>query len=182
MRVTINRRGVFQTTCAPVPGFAEDPSLLARGDLPSDLPNNVIEIRVDHTPTTPSLFTTTKTTLRTLYDEARARNNIPALTAPGGLGFEVLLVDKDNHILETSIYNIAFRRGSRWVTPNAKYGCLPGVFRRWLLEQKLFEEDQDDILVKEVVEDGEYVLLCNGAQGCRLGRISLAGQESSNAQ
>lgn len=59
------------------------------------------------------------------------------------------------------------------MTPNAKYGCLPGVFRRWLIGQGLVDEDQDSMLVKEAVKNGEYVLLSNGAQGCRLGKISL---------
>lgn len=176
MRIAIDRQGVFHPTCAPVPPFAADPSLLAHEDPPINLPSNVIEVRLDPAPTTASLFTRTKTTVRGHYDEARARCGIPALTSPQGPGFEVLLTDKDDHVLESSIYNVAFRRSGRWVTPHAKYGCLPGVFRRFLLAQGLFDEDQDDIIVKNNVKDGEYVLLCNGAQGCRLGKISLGGQ------
>lgn len=176
LRVTIDRNGVFQTTCAPVQPFADDPSLLARGEPPTSSQANVIEVRLDPTPTMPSIFTSTKTTFRPHYDEARARSNIPPLTSPQGPGFEVLLIDKDNHIMESSIYNVAFYRSGRWVTPNVKYGCLPGVFRRWLLGQGLIDEDRNDTLVKEAVKDGEYVLLCNGAQGCRLGKISLSVQ------
>lgn len=153
--------------------FTVDPSLLAHGDLPSDLPSNIIQIRLDRTPTTPSLFTRTKTTVRSQYEEARARSGIPPMTSPQGPNFEVLLIDKDNHILETSIYNVAFRRFGRWLTPNAQYGCLPGVFRRFLLAEGLIDEDQNDTIVVNDVKDGEYVILCNGAQGCRLGRISL---------
>lgn len=155
-----------------------DPSLLAHGDLPPNLPSNIIQIRLDHAPTTPSLFTKTKTTVRDQYEEARARSGIPPLMSPQGPNFEVLLIDKDNHILETSIYNVAFRRSGRWLTPNAKYGCLPGVFRRFLLAEGLIDEDQNDTIVVNDVKDGEYVILCNGAQGCRLGRISLDEQSA----
>lgn len=98
--------------------------------------------------------------------------------SPQGPNYEVLLIDKDNHILETSIYNVAFRRSGRWLTPNAKYGCLPGVFRRFLLAEGLIDEDQNDTIVVNDVKDGEYVILCNGAQGCRLGRISLDEQSA----
>jgi 4-amino-4-deoxychorismate lyase len=159
-----------------VPPFTLDPSLLAHGDVPSELPSNIIQIRLDRTPTTPSIFTRTKTTVRSQYDEARVRSGIPPITSLQGPNFEVLLIDKDNHILETSIYNVAFRRSGRWLTPNAKYGCLPGVFRRFLLAEDLIDEDQNDTIVVNDVKDGEYVILCNGAQGCRLGRISLNEQ------
>jgi branched-subunit amino acid aminotransferase/4-amino-4-deoxychorismate lyase len=79
--------------------------------------------------------------------------------------------------MESDIYNICFYRGGRWVTPHAKYGCLPGVFRRFLLDQGLIDEDQEDKIVKDNVKDGEFVILCNGAQGCRLGKIALGRKE-----
>ena len=172
MRITIDHEGAFQTTCVPVPPLAADPSLLARGEPPTIF-SNPIQVRLDPTPTEPSLFTRTKTTKRAHYDKARVRSGIPSLLAPQGSYFEALLIDRDNHILESDIYNVAFYRGGRWVTPHAKYGCLPGVFRKFLLEQGLIDEDQDDRITKYNIKDGEYVLLCNGAQGCRVGRISL---------
>jgi hypothetical protein len=54
------------------------------------------------------------------------------------------------------------------------------VFRRFLLAEGLIDEDQEDKIVKEIVKDGEYVILCNGAQGCRLGKISL-GRKGATA-
>lgn len=180
MRVAIDREGVFQTTCAPVPPFPVDPSLLAREGPPATPPNNLITVVLDPSPIEPSIFTRTKTTNRAHYDESRIRSGIPPLLAPQGPNFEVLVSDKDDHIMESSIYNVVFRRNDRWVTPHAKHGCLPGVFRRFLLAEGLIDEDQEDKIVKEIVKDGEYVILCNGAQGCRLGKISL-GRKGATA-
>jgi len=35
------------------------------------------------------------------------------------------------------VRNVTFFRHGRWVTPHDSTGCLPGVMRRWLLEQRL---------------------------------------------
>jgi branched-subunit amino acid aminotransferase/4-amino-4-deoxychorismate lyase len=171
MRILVSRDGGMSIACSPVKAFDEDPSLLAR-QTPMPLTNeNIIQIRVDMRATKASLFTTTKTTRRDHYDEARERNGIPGLTSPHGSSWDVLLIDESCHILECTIFNIALHRLGKWITPHSKYGCLPGVFRRWLLEQKLIHEDDDGILVKEGLINGETVLLFNGAQGCRLGTI-----------
>src|SRR6266852_9215370 len=37
--------------------------------------------------------------------------------------------------------NVAFFLHGRWVTPHESTGCLPGVVRRWLLEQHLVVTD-----------------------------------------
>lgn len=74
--------------------------------------------------------------------------------------------------METSIFNVAFLRDSKWLTPHSKVGCLPGVARRWLLESELIEEDADGRLDTTNITEGEVVLLFNGVQGCRLGIIA----------
>jgi len=180
MRIAIDHEGAFQTTCVPVPPLSADPSLLAKGEPPTTTLNNLIEVRLDPASTEPSLFTRTKTTKRAHYDQARVRSGIPGLLTPQGPYFEALLIDREDHIMESDIYNVAFYRGGRWVTPNAKYGCLPGVFRGFLLDQGLIEEDQDDIIIRDNIRNGEYVLLCNGAQGCRMGAISLGSSRIIN--
>jgi 4-amino-4-deoxychorismate lyase len=45
--------------------------------------------------------------------------------------------------------------------------------RRWLLENGRIQEAEDGLLNKDMVKDGDWVLLFNGVRGCRLGRISL---------
>ena len=73
--------------------------------------------------------------------------------------------------METSIRNIAFRRGGQWVTPSAADGCLPGVMRRLMLEQGRFVEGE--VHIAKVVP-GEIVLTVNSVEGCCMGMIALA--------
>jgi branched-subunit amino acid aminotransferase/4-amino-4-deoxychorismate lyase len=70
--------------------------------------------------------------------------------------------------METTIFNAAFYRDSQWVTPATTSGCLGGVMRRWLLENGRIREE---ILRKNAISEGEWVLLFNGVQGCRIGRL-----------
>ncbi|PCH34160.1 hypothetical protein WOLCODRAFT_113269 [Wolfiporia cocos MD-104 SS10] len=133
----------------------------------------LLDIRLDTCPTSPSLFTRTKTTHRLEYTAARARMSIPPLPAPSNA--DVLLYNPSGEITETSIRNVAFWRRAppQWVTPHAEVGCLPGVMRRWLLEQGRIVEAQVGELVKDDLVEGEYILTFNGVEGCRIGRIAL---------
>lgn len=131
----------------------------------------LIEIHVDKDPTNPSVFTRTKTTFRTVYDEARLRNALQPLTTAAGRSSEVLMHDVQGFAMEASIFNVAFLRGSRWITPHEKTGCLPGVARKWLLENGRIYEDVDASLTIGNIKTGEFVLLFNSVQGCRLGQI-----------
>jgi branched-subunit amino acid aminotransferase/4-amino-4-deoxychorismate lyase len=154
--------------------FGGDPFLLAR--LPDvheagQESHSPIRVYVDKEPTSPSLFTTTKTTARRVYEEARQRNGLSALTTPSGRSQEVLLQDHAGLITETSIFNIACKRGGRWITPSSASGCLPGVARRWLVENGRIVEDAECALTVANIKTGELVLLFNGLQGCRLGVI-----------
>lgn len=135
-----------------------------------------IPIILDSEPTPSSRFTRTKTTNRGMYDAARARHGINSLPSshldvlsPG----DVLLYNPQNMITETSVFNVAFYRSNRWMTPPESSGCLPGILRRWLLEQGRISEARDGILTRDSVEDGECVLLMNGVRGCQLGRVVI---------
>jgi len=155
-------------------GFAEDPLFLpCLQDLAKAQLNAVplISVFIDKKPTTPSIFTETKTTCRTPYDEARLRNGMPSFASPAGKLSEILLHNPSALVMETSIFNLALRRGTKWLTPSTLTGCLPGVTRRWLLENNRIEEDKDSLLTVDAVQHGELVLLFNGVQGCRLGTI-----------
>lgn len=131
-----------------------------------------LSVYIDTAPTLPSLFTHTKTTYRPMYNAARERVGLPPL--PTAVDADVLLYSSAGEILETSIRNIAFIRRSppQWVTPREDVGCLPGVMRRWLLEQGKVVEAEAGELTKDDLRDGELVLTFNGVEGCRLGKIS----------
>ncbi|EED80878.1 predicted protein, partial [Postia placenta Mad-698-R] len=122
-------------------------------------------------PSNASLFTRTKTTHRPDYTMARDRMGIPPLPAPSNS--DVLLYTFDDELMETSIRNIAFLRRNPpcWVTPRKETGCLPGVMRRWLLEQGRIVEASEGELSKRDLVDEEVVLTFNGVEGCRWGRI-----------
>lgn len=66
-----------------------------------------------------------KTTLRSVYEEARARH--PDVD-------DVILVNERGEVTETTVANLAVRYDQRWITPSLDSGCLPGVYRRMLLD------------------------------------------------
>ena len=123
-----------------------------------------INLFLDATPTTPSLFTSTKTTHRTHYADARARLGLPDV----GGSADVLLWNPKGMLMETSIRNFALFRRGRWLTPHDSTGCLHGVIRRWLLEQGLVTADNEALLHKNSLKDGELVLTFNAVEGCRI--------------
>jgi 4-amino-4-deoxychorismate lyase len=169
----LSKTGSLRATVSPTFHFTSDPTAATFFDptaadaSPSEL-SPILTVYVDSQPTPTSIFTSTKTTERTVYNDARARNGLPPTVAES----DVLLYNTDDLITETSIFNVAFYRSSSWITPTATTGCLPGVFRRWLLERGRIHEADSHSLTKESVEEGEWVLLFNGAQGCRLGKIA----------
>lgn len=123
---------------------------------------------LDTEPTSPSLFTSTKTTRREVYNLARARVGIPAVGVEPGTPNDVALYRSDGQVMETSIRNIAFWREGRWVTPLLQAGCLPGITRRLLLEEGKVEEGE--VLITDL-KVGEILLLSNGVEGARLGKL-----------
>lgn len=121
-----------------------------------------------------SMFTATKTTFRDVYDHARVRNE--KRLQPGSTdwsGSDVLLYNDEGYIMEATIFNVAFYRSCKWVTPSTNSGCLPGVMRRWLLQNNQIFEDESRCLTKDSIQPGEWVLLFNGVQGCRLGKVYM---------
>ena len=163
-------------TATPLPEqFTVDPMLASTFSPPPDSPHS-LNIYLDSLPVKPSVFTRTKTTLRSIYDNVKARNEHQWLASgtDDHSPWDVIMYNDDDQLMEATIFNVAFYRESRWITPSAKTGCLPGVMRRWLLDNNRIYEDTDDTLTPESLKDGELVLLCNGVQGCRVGKLSLA--------
>jgi len=128
----------------------------------------LVFVHLDTKPTSPSVFTSTKTTHREAYNLARTRAGIPAIGVEPGTPSDVILFHPNGQVMETSIRNIAFWREDRWVTPSLQVGCLPGVARRLLIEEGKIVEG--DILVTDL-KVGEILLLFNAVEGTRLGEL-----------
>ena len=115
--------------------------------------------------TSPSLFTSHKTTKRAQYDEIRAL--LPnSSEKPDGkaapLLAEILLVNHNGEIMEGSITTPYFLREGEWITPSAKCGGNLGTTRRYALGQGICKES---IVMKESVQVGERVVLSNSVRG-----------------
>jgi para-aminobenzoate synthetase/4-amino-4-deoxychorismate lyase len=116
-------------------------------------PVQPLRVVVDHVPVDPSdwrLFH--KTSLRERYQEALLRH--PAAD-------DVLLVNLDGEITESTIANVIVHIDGAWVTPPVASGCLPGVMRRVLLEAGEIKEAP--ILVSDLAR-AEGVELINSVR------------------
>ncbi|KAI8977271.1 aminotransferase [Mycotypha africana] len=101
-------------------------------------------------------FLSHKTTNRSVYDIARERTQCTWDLKAVGKPFDVILWNKNNHITETSIANIAVRskdgQGNMvWKTPKLSCGLLPGVFRTSLLLSQREPLIEDIITVNELI-------------------------------
>jgi len=168
VRLLLHSVGNITATVAPVSPLGADPVLAAHispsmDTLPPSL-GDPIALFLDSAATPSSLFTATKTTNRGHYSAARARFGLPEAGGPA----DVLLWNTKGMITETSVRNVAFFRHGRWVTPHDSTGCLPGVMRRWLLEQRLVVTDDRGWLSRNNVKEGELVLIFNAVEGCRI--------------
>ncbi|KAI0828966.1 aminotransferase [Trametes gibbosa] len=181
IRILLSFSGAVSVTASPAPQLDyNDPSALSLYPPPSPtvpftLSPTPLFVFLDTVSTPATLFTRTKTTRRDHYTAARSRFGIPPPPTPSP--HDVLLFNESREITETSIRNVAFVRRSPpcWVTPSAATGCLPGVMRRWLLEQGRVVEAVAGELTRDGVVDGEFVLTFNGVEGCRIGQLKFSG-------
>jgi para-aminobenzoate synthetase/4-amino-4-deoxychorismate lyase len=99
-----------------------------------------------------------KTTRREFYEEQLrlAKNN----------GFhEVLFVNERGELTEGAISNVFIRSQQRLFTPPQSCGLLPGVFRRYLLENDEITEER--ILTIQDLVLADAIFLCNSLRGLR---------------
>ncbi len=73
-----------------------------------------------------NIFLYHKTTNRQLYLDAAER--FPEAD-------EVVLLNPDGNVTETTISNLAIRVGEAWLTPPIADGCLPGAYRSKLVAE-----------------------------------------------
>ncbi|BFZ63386.1 Aminodeoxychorismate lyase [Saitoella coloradoensis] len=115
------------------------------------------DVYLDTAPTTPSAFTSHKTTYRPHYSASRIR-----ALPPDSITSEVLLYNPNGEVMEGSITNVAFYRDGNWITPELTCGGLGGVMRRELFEKGVVMKG---IVRLESVSVGEVVMLMNGVRG-----------------
>ena len=131
--------------------------------------------------TTPSLFTSHKTTNRAQYDEVRSL--IPVACDHSDEQrlrhfAEILLINRNGEIMEGSITTPYFLRAGEWITPSAQCGGNLGTTRRYALEAGLCKED---IIMRESVHAAQKVVLSNGVRGFGWGYIEALEDVRENA-
>ncbi|KAG6811453.1 hypothetical protein H0H92_007324 [Tricholoma furcatifolium] len=179
LSLTLSRSGDLAVTTSPIASLLSDPTAASLFSPLADDASlfGILSVYLDPGVCSSSIFTSTKTTYRRHYEDARLRANLPPLSEVP-MTTEVLLYNDEGMITESSIFNIAIHRAGQWLTPSSGVtGCLPGVLRRFLLEQGRIHEDKEGQLTKDSIKEGDWVLLFNGVRGCQLGRI-VAGVHS----
>ncbi len=97
-----------------------------------------------------------KTTNRKMYDDEYSHYNSKGF-------FEVLYLNEKDEIAEGSRTNIFLRKGNAWFTPHLESGALPGIYRNYLIQNKLNVVEKN-IQVKDLIEASE-LLLTNALRG-----------------
>jgi para-aminobenzoate synthetase/4-amino-4-deoxychorismate lyase len=106
-----------------------------------------------------------KTDWRVPYDQARRER--PDCD-------DVLLYNEKGRITETTIANVAVRRGGRLVTPPLSDGLLPGVMREELLRRGEIVEGGIDI---DEARAADGLFLFNSLRGMRRAHLAEASPE-----
>jgi len=73
----------------------------------------------------------------------------------------VLLVNGNGDLTESAIANVVVKLNGAWYTPPIEAGCLPGIYRRVLLEEGRISERR--ILLADL-EDCQGIALINSVQ------------------
>ena len=172
IRIVLSQQGKISVESTPVPKLNNPEDLFVAATLN---PNSalvgskpLVSVYLDTVPTSPSIFTSTKTTQREVYNFARARVGIPAIGVEPETPNDVVLYRPDGQIMESSIRNVAIWREGRWVTPPLQVGCLAGIARRLLVEEGKIVEGETLVTDLKV---GDILLLFNAVEGARLGKI-----------
>jgi len=140
VRLVVDGRGGVESGSAPLTQTVEPIRLAIDRSDPVD-------------PADPMLFH--KTTTRARYDAARER--FPDAD-------DVVLINSDGRVTETTRANIAICADGRWVTPPLADGLLPGCERAALLADGTIEEASFGV---EELEGAESVAFLNSVRGWR---------------
>jgi len=156
VRLLQDESGGIEVTVAPLPlravSLSDAPPRRAR----------TVRVAVAHEPVgRRDLFLYHKTTRRQVYERALA----------GSPGFDdVILVNEEGEVTETTIANVVVRDEDGYWTPPVASGLLPGTFRAELLERGAIHERR---ITLEELREAKEVWLINSVRGwrrCRFGR------------
>jgi para-aminobenzoate synthetase/4-amino-4-deoxychorismate lyase len=144
IRILVSRDGLVDVESEALPPPAARPVRLALDDDPVDA-------------TSPWLQH--KTTRRDVYLTRALRH--PEVD-------DVVLVNQQGELTETTTANVALRIGGRWWTPPTASGCLPGVERARLLELGRLHER---VLTVADLHAAEQIAVLNSLRGWREARL-----------
>ena len=177
---SLDRAAVLEAVARATPGAG--PDCLARVRLTRDggaevttreaaFTSEPVTVAVDTRPVDRgSRYLYHKTTVRHVYEEARRRHP---------WADDVLLVNRDGHVTESTVANVAARVDGAWVTPPVEDGCLPGVGRQLLLDDGVLTERS---LTVEDLLAADEVALVSSARGWRTARLSAPlGRDGADA-
>ena len=111
-----------------------------------------------------SIFLYHKTTNRKLYNKKYKKYSANF--------FDVLFVNKNKVITETSRANVFFKIGNFYYTPPKSAGLLNGVFKRFLIEKNKDKIKEKEIKINEIYS-AEKIFITNAVIGIREAKISL---------
>ena len=97
-----------------------------------------------------------KTTNRKLYDEEYAIHKSKGL-------YEVLYLNEKNELAEGSRSNIFLKKNNKWFTPPLQSGALPGIYRKYFIENNINTSEKD--IKIEDLSRSDGLLLTNALRG-----------------
>jgi para-aminobenzoate synthetase/4-amino-4-deoxychorismate lyase len=103
-----------------------------------------------------------KTTRRNFYDQQYQ------LALWQGFA-DFLFLNERGEVTEGTISNVFVEKEGRWFTPPVTCGCLPGIYRRHLLES--MPAAAEKTLHMEDLISADAVYICNAVRGC--GKVAL---------
>jgi branched-subunit amino acid aminotransferase/4-amino-4-deoxychorismate lyase len=122
-------------------------------------------VSVDSAPTSPTLYTSHKTTHRHPYDAARARAGISKCLPSDR---EVLLFNEEGQVMEASLCTAYFYRNGQWVVPPSAAGGMLSVTKLLATDVGFCTEA---MIPLDSVADGETIWLSNALRGFFLGCV-----------
>lgn len=169
VRLALSREGEFEVTHTELVENSVplvDPQVIMQKKKSNNLPKVIFSgIKTDSG--SPFLFH--KTTLRRVYDEERSE-----IVDSRGY-YEVLFVNEKGEITEGSYTNIFLQKKDRLLTPPVTCGLLPGVLRKYLL-QEYPEIVHEVTLTQKDLEKAEAVYVGNSVRG--LVRVKIVKSEN----
>lgn len=85
--------------------------------------------------------------------------------------FDVIFRNKKNEVTEGAISNILIKKGGKYYTPPVECGLLNGVYRRYLISEKILKIEEK-ILNIDDIRTADKIILTNAVQGMVPVRLS----------